>query len=151
MAMTSTDHPEETRSDTSDDDTPFLCRWPVRLTVYAFFALFLISMLAFRFLPRLLDPTFEKHIARGEVMVGMTKQQVLEAWGSPYTINVTYTDDGIRREEWIFEDWISASKIKHHYLYFEEDALVGGWYYGARERLRSQEPAQAPAPTPQGS
>ena len=147
MTMASTDDPEETRTGISNDDTPFLCRRPVRLTVYAFFALFLISMLAFRFLPRLLDPTFEKHIARGEVMVGMTKQQVLEAWGSPYTINVTYTDDGTRREEWIFEDWISASKIKHHYLYFEEDALVGGWYHGARERPRAQEPA----PTPQGS
>ncbi|MFM7842225.1 MAG: hypothetical protein ACKO9T_10170, partial [Nitrospira sp.] len=58
--------------------TPFLCRKPVRITIYIGFALFLLAMLAFRFLPRLLDPTFEKHIARGEVMVGMTKQQVLE-------------------------------------------------------------------------
>jgi len=149
MAMASTDHTDDTRAGTPDDETPFLCRRPVRLTIYALFAIFFLSMLAFRFVPRLLDPTFEKHIARGEVMVGMTKQQVLEAWGAPYTINVTYTKDGVRREEWIFEDWISASKIKHHYLYFEEDALVGGWYHGARERPRSQEPA--PAPTPQGS
>ena len=149
--MASTDHPDETRTGSSNDDTPFLCRRPVRLAVYAFFALFLISMLAFRFLPRLLDPTFEKHIARGEVMVGMTKQQVLEAWGSPYTINVTYTEDGVRREEWIFEDWISASKIKHHYLYFEEDALVGGWYHGARERPRLPSTPPAPTASPQGS
>lgn len=151
MAMASSDHIEETRAEIPDDETPFLCRRPVRLTIYALFAIFFLSMLAFRFLPRLLDPTFEKHIARGEVMVGMTKQQVLAAWGSPYTINVTYTKDGIRREEWIFEDWISSSQIKHRYLYFEEDALEGGWYYGARERPRLQEKPPAPTTKPQNS
>jgi len=148
MTMASTDHSEETRTGTLDDETPFLCRRPVRLTIYALFAIFFLSMLAFRFLPRLLDPTFEKHIARGEVMVGMTKQQVLEAWGSPYTVNVTYTKDGVRREEWIFEDWISSSEIKHRYLYFEEDRLEGGWYYGARERPRLQEKPPAPTAKP---
>jgi hypothetical protein len=76
-----------------------------------------------------MDPTFEKHIQSKRVMVGMTKDQVLKAWGSPYTINVSYTDEGIRREEWIFEDWIDASTVKHRYLYFEENALVAGWYY----------------------
>jgi len=151
MTTASTDRTDETRPGISDSDTPFLCRRPVRIAVYTFFALFLLSMLAFRFLPRLLDPTFEKHIARGEVMVGMTKQQVLEAWGSPYTINVTYTQDGTRREEWIFEDWISSSQIKHRYLYFEEDALVGGWYYGARERPRLPDTPPAPTARPQGS
>jgi hypothetical protein len=127
-------------------ETPLLCRRPVRLAIYACFTLFALATLAFRFLPRLLDPTFEKHIARGEVMVGMTRQQVLEAWGAPYTINVSYTKDGTRREEWIFEDWISTSQVKHRYLYFEEDTLVGGWYYGAKERPRSKE-AYSPSST----
>ena len=127
-------------------DTSFIRQKPVRIAIYTFFVLFLLSLLAFRFLPRLLDPTFEKHIARGEVMVGMTRQQVLEAWGSPYTINVTYTKDGIRREEWIFEDWISSSEVKHRYLYFEEDTLEGGWYYGSRERPRLKD-TPPPAPT----
>lgn len=145
MATASTEHPDQVTPDTEASDTPVLCRRPVRIAIYAFFALFLLSMLAFRFLPRLLDPTFEKHIARGEVMVGMTRQQVLQAWGSPYTMNVSYTNDGIRREEWIFEDWVSTSKITHRYLYFEEDTLVGGWYYGARERPRLKD---APPPTP---
>jgi hypothetical protein len=146
----SPDHIEPARTNAPDSDTPFLCRRPVRLAIYSFFVLFALGMLAFRFVPRLLDPTFEKHIARGEVMVGMTKQQVLEAWGSPYTINVTYTRDGVRREEWIFEDWISSSQIKHRYLYFEEDALVGGWYYGARERPRLKETPPAPTARPKG-
>jgi hypothetical protein len=89
----------------------------------------LLLMLGWRFLPGLLDPTFEKHIQNKQVMVGMSRQQVLKAWGSPYTINVSYTKDGIRREEWIYEDWKDPATVKHRYLYFEEDVLVGGWYY----------------------
>lgn len=108
---------------------PFLCRRPVRLTIYAFFALLFIAMVAWRYVPVLLDPTFEKHIAAKRVMVGMNRQQVLQAWGSPYTMNVSYTKDGIRREEWIYEDWESSSIVRHRYLYFEEGILVGGWYY----------------------
>ncbi len=108
---------------------PFLCSRPVRLAIYAFLVLMLLLMLAWRYVPVLMDPTFENHIQNKRVMVGMTKEQVLKAWGSPYTINVSYTKDGIRREEWIFEDWKDASNVKHRYLYFEEGVLVGGWYY----------------------
>ena len=108
---------------------PFLCRRPVRLSIYAFLVLFLLVMLGWRFVPLFLDPTFEKHIQTKRVMVGMSKDQVLKSWGSPYTINVTYTNDGTRREEWIYEDWKDAATIKHRYLYFEEGTLVGGWYY----------------------
>jgi hypothetical protein len=113
----------------STEPKPFICRRPVRLSIYAFLVLVLLLMLGWRYVPLLLDPTFEKHIQSKRVMVGMTKDQVLKAWGSPYTINVSYTKEGIRREEWIFEDWKSASDIKHRYLYFEEGVLVGGWYY----------------------
>ncbi|MBM4125546.1 MAG: outer membrane protein assembly factor BamE [Nitrospira sp.] len=111
------------------EEKPFLCRKPVRLTIYTGFALLFIAMLAWRFVPGLLDPTFEKHIQSKQVMVGMTKEQVLKAWGSPYTINVSHTKDGIRREEWIYEDWKDASTVKHRYLYFEENTLLGGWSY----------------------
>lgn len=112
-----------------DRSKPFLCRRPVRLSIYAFFVLLLLIMLGWRFIPILLDPTFEKHIQTKRVMVGMSKEQVLKSWGSPYTINITYTKDGTRREEWIYEDWKDAATIKHRYLYFEEGTLVGGWYY----------------------
>ena len=110
------------------DSKPFLCRKPVRLTIYALFSLFLLLMLGWGVVPRLMDPTYEKHIQSKRVMVGMTRQQVLQAWGSPYTINVSYTKDGIRREEWVYEDWKSSSDIRHRYLYFEENVLVGGWH-----------------------
>lgn len=145
MATVPIERSEQIPAEADATETPVLCRRPVRLAIYGVFAFLLLSMLAFRFLPRLLDPTFEKHIARGEVVVGMTRQQVLAAWGSPYTINVSYTKDGTRREEWIFEDWISSSQVKHRYLYFEEDTLVGGWYYGTRERPRLKD---APAAKP---
>ena len=118
---------------------PFLCRRPVRLTIYALLAVVLLLMLAWRYVPGWLDPTFEKHIAEKRVIVGMTRQQVLKSWGSPYTMNVTHTKDGIRREEWIYEDWESASVVKHRYLYFEEGTLIGGWYYAS-------DPGKRPAP-----
>jgi hypothetical protein len=108
---------------------PFLCRKPVRITIYTCFVILFAVMLAWRFLPGLLDPTFEKHIQNKQVMVGMTREQVLQVWGSPYTINVSHTKDGIRREEWIYEDWKDASTVKHRYLYFEEGVLISGWYY----------------------
>jgi len=42
-------------------------------------------------------------------------------------MNVSYTSKGIRREEWVYEDWIDAGTVSHRYLYFEEGKLVGGW------------------------
>lgn len=108
---------------------PYLCRRPVRLALYAILIGLLLLMLGWRFLPGLLDPTFEKHIQNKQVIVGMSRQQVLKAWGSPYSMNVSYTKDGTRREEWVYEDWVDAATVKHRYLYFEEDELLGGWYY----------------------
>jgi hypothetical protein len=119
------------------EPTPFLCRRSVRLTIYLLFAVLLLGMLAWRYVPGWLDPTFEKHIASKRVMVGMDRQQVLQAWGSPYSINVSHTNDGTRREEWIYEDWESTSIVKHRYLYFEEGTLVGGWYYSSTPAPKS--------------
>ncbi|HXF94338.1 MAG TPA: hypothetical protein VNK46_16425 [Nitrospiraceae bacterium] len=127
---------------------PFLCRKPVRATIYTFLTLFLAALIASQVVPPLLDPTFEKHIQSHRVMVGMTREQVLQAWGSPNTINVSFTKDGIRREEWIFEDWESAAVVKHRYLYFEEGKLVGGWYKGSDQRIPTK-PTTGPPQFPQ--
>ena len=102
-------------------------RYSVRITLYVFLGAFAVFMLAWGFLPGFLDPTFERHIEDKDVIVGMTREQAIEAWGSPYQMNVTYTDRGVRREEWVYEDWIEAGSVKHRYLYFEEGVLVGGW------------------------
>jgi hypothetical protein len=114
---------------------PFLCRRPVRIAIYTFFALLLTAMVAWRYVPGLLDPTFEKHIAQKRVVVGMTREQVMQAWGGPYSINVSHTKDGVRREEWIYEDWESTSDVRHRYLYFEENILIGGWYYSDPSKM----------------
>lgn len=106
---------------------PFPRRRSVRITLYVFLGAFAMFMLAWGFLPGFLDPTFERHIEDKDVIVGMTREQAIEAWGSPYQMNVTYTDRGVRREEWVYEDWIEAGSVKHRYLYFEEGVLVGGW------------------------
>jgi hypothetical protein len=108
---------------------PFLCRRPVRITIYSFLTAFALFMIVWGFLPSFLDPTFEQHIQDKEVVAGMTRDQAIAAWGSPYQMNVTYTDRGLRREEWVYEDWIDAGSVRHRYLYFEEGVLVGGWYY----------------------
>ncbi len=126
LSTGSAEHPAR---ESEPDVKPFLCRKPVRITIYISFAILFAVMLVWRFLPGLLDPTFEKHIQDKQVMVGMTRDQVLQAWGSPYTINISHTKDGTRREEWIYEDWKDSSTVKHRYLYFEEGILVSGWYY----------------------
>jgi len=108
--------------------TPWICRRPVRLTIYGFLAAFVLWMLGWGVVPRLLDPNFEQHIQDKSVMAGMSREQVMDAWGSPYQMNVSYTEKGIRREEWIYEDWLDSSTIKHRYLYFEEGKLIGGWH-----------------------
>lgn len=117
------------------EPVPFLRQRPVRMTIYAGLALFVASMIVWPLIAQLRDPDFQKHIAEHRVMVGMSKEQVLQAWGGPQTINTTFTKDGIRQEEWIFEDWENAAVVKHRYLYFEEGALVGGWYQGSGERV----------------
>ena len=107
---------------------PYLCRRAVRLTLYVVLGALLLGMLTWRFLPYYQYTSLEEAIAKKRVVVGMSREQVLKSWGSPYKIDVTYTDSGVRRELWVFEDWIDNSTVKHRYLYFEENALVGGWY-----------------------
>jgi hypothetical protein len=126
--MTSTENAPNVALTNASSDKPLLCRREVRITIYMLLGTVILLMLGWRFLPGLLDPTFEKHIREKRVITGMTKEQVLKAWGSPYTINVSHTEEGIRREEWIYEDWKDASTVSHRYLYFEEGMLVGGWF-----------------------
>ncbi len=123
---------------------PFILRKSVRVTIYAGLALFVAFMIIVPLVAKFRDPSFEKHIAEHRVMVGMSKEQVLQSWGGPQTINTNFTKDGIRQEEWIFEDWESAAVVKHRYLYFEEGTLIGGWFQGSGERL----PAASPPPNP---
>ena len=107
---------------------PYLCRRSVRLTLYVVLGAMLLGMMIWRFLPYYQYTSLDEAIAKQRVVVGMSRAQVLKSWGSPYKIDVTYTDSGIRRELWVFEHWLDSATVKHRYLYFEENALVGGWY-----------------------
>jgi hypothetical protein len=108
---------------------PYLRRRWLRLALYSVLAAMLLAMLFWRVAPLVkYDAKFEQAISHKRVVVGMSREQVLASWGSPYSIDVTYTDAGVRREVWVFEDWINSATVKHRYLYFEENNLVGGWY-----------------------
>ena len=130
----------------SDAELSFIRRRPVRIIIYAGLAVFFGLMVVWPMIVHFRDPDFQKHIEQRRVMVGMSKEQVLQAWGGPQTINTSFTKDGLRREEWIFEDWESAAVVKHRYLYFEESSLIGGWYEGASERHPPQFPSDSPHP-----
>ena len=116
-------------SQTAAIPVPYLRRRTIRLVLYGVLAAMLMGVLLWRFAPLVkYDASFAQAISHKRVVVGMTREQVLASWGSPYSIDVTYTDAGVRREFWVFEDWIDSATVKHRYLYFEENNLVGGWY-----------------------
>lgn len=128
------------------EEPAFIRRPAVRKVIYASLAAVLLMMVVWPMMVHFQDPDFSKHIEQRRVMVGMTKDQVLKSWGGPQTINTSFTSEGIRREEWIFEDWVSTSDVKHRYLYFEEGVLVGGWFEGSEERTPVNTPADSPHP-----
>lgn len=144
-----TSEPMTTTSTVPEEQIPFIRRRQVRLIIYTGLGLFVLLMVVWPLIAQLKDPDFQKHIAEHRVMVGMSKEQVLEAWGGPQTINTTFTKEGLRREEWIFEDWENAATVKHRYLYLEEGRLIGGWFQGSGERLLIQSPSNPHAPRPQ--
>ncbi len=110
------------------EEKEWIRRPSVRIGIYLFLVLFLLVTIGYGIVPRVMDPDFEEHINNKNVMVGMSRDQVLKAWGAPLQTNVTYTNEGVRREEWVYEEWKSSSDIRHRYLYFEEGLLIGGWY-----------------------
>jgi hypothetical protein len=136
----------ETHPITETEEPSFIRQRHVRITIYIWMALFVLLMFAWPAITHLRDPDFQKHIEQHRVMAGMSKEQVLKAWGGPQTINTSFTGDGLRREEWIFEDWESAAVVKHRYLYFEEGILVGGWYEGSGVRRLPDFPVDKPHP-----
>ena len=128
------------------NDESFIRRPVVRKIIYAGLALSFLMMVVVPLAVHLRDPDFKKHIEQRRVMAGMSKDQVLKAWGGPQTINTSFTKEGLRREERIFEDWENAVVVKHRYLYFEEGQLIGGWYEGSGERKPTDFPAESPHP-----
>ena len=138
--------PQSVHSDSPSEEVSFIRRRPVRIIIYTGLGLFAIMMVIWPMIIQFLDPDYRHHIEQHRVMVGMTKEQVLESWGGPQTINTSFTKEGIRQEEWIFEDWADAATVRHRYLYFEEGTLIGGWYEGSKERNVKDFPSEKPHP-----
>ena len=138
--------PQPPSPELAPEEPSFIRRRPVRIIIYAGLGLFALMAVIWPLIAQLRDPDFQQHIEQHRVMVGMTKEQVLKSWGGPQTINTSFTNDGMRREEWIFEDWESPSVVRHRYLYFEEGMLIGGWFEGAGERTPMTTPADSPHP-----
>jgi hypothetical protein len=83
-------------------------------------------------------PEIQEQIQQGNVVVGMTPQQVRYAWGSPTTVNVLApAQDGKLREEWLY----SQSIFVQRRLLFVDGKLFDIF----------PEPKPAPAPTPEPS
>ena len=138
--------PRTTQIEPSMEEIAFIRRRPIRMIIYAGLGLFAIMMVIWPLVTQLLDPHFQQHIEQHRVMVGMTKDQVLKSWGGPQTINTSFTKDGLRQEEWIFEDWEDTATVRHRYLYFEEGILIGGWHEGSKERNVKDFPVEKPHP-----
>lgn len=138
--------PQTVHSESPSEEVAFIRRRPVRIIIYGGLGLFALMMVIWPMIIQFLDPDYRQHIEQHRVMVGMTKEQVLESWGGPQTINTSFTKEGIRQEEWIFEDWEDAATVRHRYLYFEEGILVGGWYEGSKERNVKDFPTEKPHP-----
>lgn len=64
----------------------------------------------------------QEHIIKGEVAIGMTRQQVRYAWGSPDQIRVLDPLNGKAREEWIYTKLFGVYEEKR--LLFIDDTLT---------------------------
>jgi len=62
-----------------------------------------------------LSPQTAKAIICGELLIGMTPEQVRASWGQPTKVNQTMTSEGLR------EQWVYAST---RYAYFREGVLA---------------------------
>ena len=63
----------------------------------------------------------QEHIKNGEIVLGMTMQQVRFAWGSPQLVRTLTTKEGRLEEEWVYSNILGLSKTC---LYFEGDRLT---------------------------
>jgi hypothetical protein len=66
----------------------------------------------------------QEHVKKGEVMLGMTPQQVRYAWGAPDSIRNLEPLDGKTREEWIYSAKGVMGVIATRLLLFLEGKLI---------------------------
>ncbi|MCX7987904.1 MAG: hypothetical protein N2647_00480 [Thermodesulfovibrio sp.] len=77
-------------------------------------------------------PEIQERIAKGEITLGMTKDQVRYAWGNPSSTRVLTPEKGKQREEWIYSSSLGLLKSrlifidgKLTYIISNEQRIVG--------------------------
>ena len=54
----------------------------------------------------------QEKIAKGEIMPGMTPQQVRYSWGSPDEVRTLEPENGKQREEWVYSSGMGVFKTR---------------------------------------
>lgn len=57
-------------------------------------------------------PEIQERITKGEIMPGMTKEQVRFAWGNPSSVRILTPDKGKPREEWVYSSSLGIQKTR---------------------------------------
>jgi outer membrane protein assembly factor BamE (lipoprotein component of BamABCDE complex) len=66
----------------------------------------------------------QEQIRKGTIDLGMTKDQVRYAWGSPGSIKVLEPFEGKSREEWIYDEQATMGVLGTKILFFFEGKLL---------------------------
>ncbi len=69
-------------------------------------------------------PEIQEHVKKGEVMLGMTPQQVRYAWGAPDSIRILEPFEGKTREEWIYSSAGTMGVVGTKLLIFYDGKLL---------------------------
>ncbi len=77
-------------------------------------------------------PDVQERIVKGEIALGMTKEQVRYAWGPPSSTRILTPEKGKQREEWIYSSSLGLLKSrlifvdgKLTYIISNEQRIVG--------------------------
>ncbi len=77
-------------------------------------------------------PDIQERITKGEIALGMTKEQVRFAWGPPSSTKILSPQKGKQREEWIYSSSLGLLKSrlifidgKLTYIISNEQRIVG--------------------------
>lgn len=62
----------------------------------------------------------QRAVVDNQVVIGMTAENVLDAWGRPDRINTSTYQQGVAREQWVYKD----RSGKRSYVYLENGIVV---------------------------
>ncbi|GAQ95631.1 hypothetical protein TAGGR_3104 [Thermodesulfovibrio aggregans] len=79
-------------------------------------------------------PDIQEKIAKGEIALGMTKEQVRLSWGNPSSVRVLTPEKGKPREEWIYSSSLGLLKSR---LIFVDGKLT--YIISNEQRIISEE------------